>query len=90
MLMLLAAPLGCAQIGYQSSDRLKTETERSVVSLSGKLKEVNQPTALPPELEAQCKVNCSDNKVQMQLAALNAQWAAAVGAERGWTASRRF
>lgn len=73
MLMLLAAPLGCAQTGYQSSDRLKTETERNVVSLSAKLKEVNQPTALDAELESQCKVNCSDSKLQTQMAGLNAQ-----------------
>jgi hypothetical protein len=73
MLMLLAAPLGCAQTGYQSSDRLKPETERNVVSLSAKLKEVNQPTALDAELEAQCKVNCSDSKLQTQMAGLNAE-----------------
>ena len=64
MLMLLAAPLGYAQTGYQNSDQLKTEAERNVMNLSAKLKAVNQPTALDAELEAQCKVNCSDSKLQ--------------------------
>ena len=73
ILTLLAAPLGFAQTGYQNSGHLKAETEGSVVSLSAKLKEVNQPTSLDAELQAQCKANCSDSKLQTQMASLNAQ-----------------
>jgi hypothetical protein len=49
ILVLLASPLGLAQTGYQNSDRLKTEAALSTASLSAKLKEVNQPTALDAE-----------------------------------------
>jgi len=71
--MLLASPLGLAQTGYQNSDRLKTEAARSIASLSAKLKEVNQPTALDADLAAQCSVNCSDSSLQAQMESLNSQ-----------------
>ena len=39
ILMLLASSVGFAQTGYQNSDRLKSEAERSIASLFAKLKE---------------------------------------------------
>src|SRR5271169_747542 len=73
ILMLFASPLGFAQTGYQNGDRLKIEAERSIVSLSAKVKEVNQPTPFAAKLQAQFQVNCSDSSVQTQMASLNAQ-----------------
>jgi len=73
ILVLLASPLGLAQTGNPNSDRLKTEAARSIASLSAKLKEVNQPTALDAELAAQCSVNCADSSLQMHMESLNSQ-----------------
>jgi len=73
ILMLLASSVGFAQTGYQNSDRLKSEAERSIASLFAKLKEVNQPRPFDAKLEAQCKLNCSSSSVQTQMASLNTQ-----------------
>jgi hypothetical protein len=57
--ILFASALAVAQASSQESDRLETDTQRSVTNLNAKLK-VNQPTSCDAELQAQCRVNCSD------------------------------
>jgi len=71
--IVFASWLAVVETSAQDSDRVKTETQRTVASLNTKLKEVNQSTSRDAELQAQCRVNCSDAKLQAEMANLNAQ-----------------
>ena len=71
--IVCASWLAIVETSAQDSDPVKTETQRTVASLNTKLKEVNQSTSRDAELQAQCRVNCSNAKLQAEMANLKAQ-----------------
>ena len=71
--IVFASWLAIVETSAQDNDRVKTETQRTVASLNTKLKEVNQSTSRDAELHAQCRVNCSNAKLQAEMASLKAQ-----------------
>jgi hypothetical protein len=65
--VLLALAVACGEASTAAPWQFKTETQQSIATLYGRLKQLDQPTPREKELMAACSRNCSAPELQREM-----------------------